>query len=142
MRPMKTESYLAIICFLLLAGFSGVGYFHWQSIQQLNERVSLLATKPKLAPQKWEYKIIDADKINIGRDGGRIEATKHSNLFFVPSVDLNKLGKDGWEVAGIFSAIETVFPEHVDVINGKKEFFFNTRTDKIAVILKRQIPIE
>lgn len=79
----------------------------------------------------WEYK-------QVTSYGEPIIKNFSSNLFDDITKELNELGKDGWELVGIHTVIETVFPNfgNEGYHTGIKT---NTRTEKVVYTFKREV---
>lgn len=77
----------------------------------------------------WEYKIIEI----WGIDRGNFM----SNAIPVPEDQLNKLGKEGWELVDVYTRIHTVHPNFGNdkYVTGLQP---NTRTEGVFFVLKRQ----
>lgn len=90
-------------------------------------------TAPQPESITWEYKTITDD------GSSRSEYTARS--FEDPADQLNKLGKEGWELVGVTIQTETQYPNFGDdkYVTGIRT---NTRTAKITYILKRKKVIE
>lgn len=78
----------------------------------------------------WEYKQVTSYGKNIIEDFG-------SNSFDSMIKELNELGKDGWELVGVHTVIETVFPNfgNEGYHTGIKT---NTRTEEVVYTFKRK----
>ena len=79
----------------------------------------------------WEYKQITSYGEAITKDYG-------NNSFDSVTKQLNDLGKEGWELVGVHSKIETVFPNfgNQDYHTGIKN---NIRTNEIIYTFKREV---
>ena len=81
---------------------------------------------------KWEYKIISV-KGEEQKTSGKLK----TNDFEISDKTLNLLGKDGWELVGIYEKIETVHPNFGDdrYVSGLQP---NVRTSEINFVFKRK----
>jgi hypothetical protein len=83
----------------------------------------------------WEYKILKVQGTDtLSREG--YDAFKGN--FILPSeLELNKLGKEGWELISAESEVETAFPNF-----GKEEYVTglqpNVRSSGLVLIFKRE----
>ena len=82
---------------------------------------------------KWEYKTIQINA-NASIDAN---ADVEELTFDAPENELNKLGEEGWELAGVYTNTQTVFPNFGDdkYVTGIRT---NTRTSVITFVLKRE----
>jgi hypothetical protein len=95
-------------------------------------------------PNNWEYKTIyfDSERFD-GKDKGYTKTDEFfknsvSNTYILPSdAELNKLGKDGWEIASTYLEMETVFPNLLASGDGVAGLQPNTRPQRLVVIFKR-----
>jgi hypothetical protein len=95
-------------------------------------------------PNNWEYKTIyfDSDRVE-GKDKGYTKGDDFfkntvSSTSVIPSdTELNKLGKDGWEIASTYLEMETVYPNLLASGNGVAGLQPNTRPQRLVVIFKR-----
>lgn len=87
-------------------------------------------TKDQDEIQKWEYKIIS----EYGIDRGHFV----SKGIPMPEEELNKLGKDGWELVDVYTRVETVHPNfgNEKYVTGLQP---NTRTEAILFVFKRPL---
>lgn len=88
--------------------------------------MALLASCSK----KWEYKTV--------RINGQSYGTFSSPDFSDPSSTLNELGKEGWEVVGTYTEVNTVFPNFGEdkYVTGIRS---NTATTVVNFVLKREL---
>lgn len=91
----------------------------------------------------WEYKEITMfGKVQKSNSlfSSNVENTKTRDFPDV-SERLNNLGKEGWELVGMYTTQETVFPNfgNEDYHTGIKT---NTRTKEVVFILKRPLKIQ
>lgn len=110
-----------LLCGLCLLFFSGCSLsFNSQD----NEEVKMV----------WEYKEVVSYGDNIVKD-------YRDKSFSNKLKELNDLGQEGWELVGVYSTIETVFPNfgNEGYHTGMKS---NTRTSKIVYLLKRQVQLK
>lgn len=78
--------------------------------------------------KEWEYKTVALEGQSI---------TKYSsNEFQLPDSTLNAMGKDGWELATSYTAIETTHPNfgNEEYVTGLQP---NVRTSSIVFVFKR-----
>jgi hypothetical protein len=95
-------------------------------------------------PNNWEYKTIyfESERFD-GKDkgytkGDEIFKNSVSSTSIIPSdAELNKLGKDGWEIASTYLEMETVFPNLLASGNGVAGLQSNIRPQRLVVIFKR-----
>ncbi len=82
----------------------------------------------------WEYRQITSYGKSIIKDFGH-------NSFDDITEELNRLGKNGWELVGVHTITGTVFPNfgNEGYHTGIKT---NTRTDKVIYTFKRKIKID
>ena len=81
---------------------------------------------------KWEYKIIKiAGSAGSNGDYGGMQ-------FSDPSLQLNKLGEEGWEVISTYTEENTVHPNfgNAEYVTGLQP---NTRTEVVNFVLKRRM---
>lgn len=59
-------------------------------------------------------------------------------VFEDPTSELNRLGKEGWELVSTYTTVETKYPNfgNQDYVTGIRE---NTHTGKINFVLKRRV---
>lgn len=78
----------------------------------------------------WEYKQVTSYGKELIKGFG-------SNSFDNMTKELNELGKDGWELVGVHTTVETVFPNfgNEGYHTGIKT---NTRTEKVVYTFKRK----
>lgn len=101
--------------------------------------------------EQWEYQISPTygtiDRVGEQRyfpeqQGCYSKESAYQSLYFPePTVEekyMNMMGEAGWELAGVFTTIETVYPNFGDdkYHTGIKE---NTRTQAIYYIYKRRV---
>ena len=82
----------------------------------------------------WEYKTVFINDLN---------SSVGSNQMYLPDIPnfdekLNELGKQGWELVGIYELIGTLYPNFGDekYHTGIKE---NTKTMSIRCVFKREV---
>ena len=77
----------------------------------------------------WEYKVVTVD----GENGKGFEPKSIK----ITGNDLNIFGKDGWELVGVYTNTETVYPNfgNADYVTGIRE---NVRTSSVNLIFKRK----
>lgn len=111
--------------------------------------ISLAACNKQEAP-KWEYKIIrqtEDDGITLQEQTMRTTNRMYGKYgseamlpipYNDPTLQLNKLGEQGWELVNVYTTTETVFPNF-----GNEEYHTgvksNTRTQTINFIFKRLV---
>lgn len=95
---------------------------------------------------QWEYCVIQLEGSQTPRvyAACEAEALKKASVYkplYMPETDdlmmvLNNCGQDGWELVGIYTTTETVFPNMGDeqYHTGIKE---NTRTQSVNFVFKR-----
>lgn len=90
-------------------------------------------TAPQPESITWEYKTII--------DDGSSRSEFSAKSFDAPADQLNKLGKEGWELVGVTTQTETQYPNFGDdkYVTGIRT---NTRTATITYIFKRKKVIE
>ncbi len=93
--------------------------------------LSLVALLSSCAHKKYEYKTIKVEA-QTGSYGDFSSTTLSD-----PTSELNKLGAEGWELVGVYTETNTVFPNF-----GKDEYVTgirtNTRTSCVNFVLKRE----
>lgn len=94
--------------------------------------LSLVVLLSSCVHKKYEYKTI-----SVGGEAGAYGDFSSTNLND-PTAELNKLGTEGWELVGVYTETNTVFPNF-----GKDEYVTgirtNTRTTKVNFVLKREV---
>lgn len=91
--------------------------------------------KEENKPVQWEYRTVQIGQ-DVFQEMDDIESMLPS-VFENPTNRLNELGKDGWELVGMYSEISTSFPNF-----GDKQYHTgiktNTKTQRVTFVLKRQ----
>lgn len=77
----------------------------------------------------WEYKVVSVK----GEDAGKFSPTELK----VTNENLNSIGKDGWELVGIYTTNETVHPNfgNEEYVSGLQP---NVRTNSVNLVFKRK----
>lgn len=93
---------------------------------------------PLMGRPKWEYKVWEAEIYGMGEATAEQRGFDSQRLgyaiewqgtpIFTSFEQLNKLGKEGWEVVSVFTETETVYPGRA-----------NTRTKAVKMLLKRSL---
>lgn len=94
--------------------------------------LSFVALLSSCDNKKWEYKTVSIE----GQSYGEMSSPTFRN----PTPMLNELGKDGWEVVGTYTEINTSFPNfgNQEYVTGIRT---NTATTVVNFVLKREAPI-
>ncbi|SDZ27173.1 protein of unknown function [Proteiniborus ethanoligenes] len=90
----------------------------------------------QVAPQQWEYKIID---VFPNQSNNRTGAGSGEYNSISPSpFELNELGSEGWELVTSYLEMETAYPNfgNEDYVTGIRE---NVRPQRLVLIYKRPI---
>lgn len=88
----------------------------------------------QVAPQQWEYKIIDVFPSELNNRTGDGAASFNS---ISPSIyEINALGDEGWELVTSYLEMETAYPNfgNEDYVTGIRE---NIRPQRLVLIFKK-----